>query len=138
MGHQDIVELIVKLKTYVLITNALMAVLVLKIMEAQNVIVCLDIKEVIAKRKTFVTIISALMEEDVSKATYRTTLLFHNVYAVQDIVALIVSKKMQKKGNVVAEDLVHPVAKVYSVLVKSKRWMAKELVAIQAIIVHLV
>jgi len=120
-AHPDIVELTVKLKTYAPITNALMVVHVLKIMEARNVIVCLDIKEVIAKRKTFVTIISALMEEGVLKAMFRTTILFHNVYAVQDIVVLIVSKKMQKKDNAVAEDLDHLAETVYSVLVKSKR-----------------
>ena len=36
------------------------------------------------------------MEEDVLKAMYRTTVLFHNAYAVQDIVVLIVSKKVKQ------------------------------------------
>ena len=38
---------------------------------------------------------------------------------------------MHKKDKVVEEDLVHPAETVYSVLVKSNRLMAKELVVTQ-------
>lgn len=129
--HLASLELIAERKILVTITNAPMVAHVSQIiMTDRYVIVLLASPEIIAKRELRVPVTNVSMVALVLKLTEP-----RHVTVLKDSQASIVERKMLLKDNVVVEDLVVPVLKVYNVLVKYKRLVAREHVGSQAIIV---